>query len=42
MGSWILFGGIRAEYDHTWSKPLQGQNGKYHTINLLGNFGVRF
>lgn len=42
MGSWILFGGARFEYDHTWSKPLQGQNGRYHAVYLLGNIGVRF
>jgi hypothetical protein len=42
-GAYIFLGGLRAEYNYTWSDSLQRQNDSdLQTLSILVNFGVRY
>ena len=42
MGAWILFGGARVEFAHTWSNVIPPQDGNVQDVSLLLSMGVRF
>jgi hypothetical protein len=42
MGSWILFGGIRAEYGYDWTNLVPPIQGNLQNINVQFTAGIRF
>jgi hypothetical protein len=42
MGSWILFGGFRAEWSYDWMNLVPPLRGNLSSVNLLFTIGARF
>jgi hypothetical protein len=42
MGGWLLFGGVRAEWGHTWMNLVPPQDGNLQDVTLLMTVGWRF
>lgn len=42
MGTWILFGGIRAEWGYDFTNLVPPMNGNMHNFNLLLTSGIRY
>ena len=42
MGTWVWFGGVRAEYGYDWTNLVPPMDGDIHNLNLMLTTGIRF
>ena len=42
MGTWIMFGGLRAEWGYDWTNLIPPLDGNLHNVNLMLTWGIRF